>query len=70
MCLSMPLFQEITTSLIDRYVSSIEEGKRTGAILKAASWAGLWTLSSMPSIYGNDVPTGKPGPRKCPRART
>ena len=29
---------------------------------KTASWAGLWTLSSMPSIYGNDIPTGKPGP--------
>ena len=26
------------------------------------SWAGLWTLSYMPSIYGNDTPTGKPGP--------
>ena len=27
-------------------------------------WAGLCTLSSMPSIYGNDIPTGKPGPRE------
>ena len=25
-------------------------------------WAGLWTLSYMPSIYGNDIPTGKPEP--------
>ena len=25
------------------------------------SWAGLWTLSYMPSIYGNDISTGKPG---------
>ena len=25
-------------------------------------WAGRWTLSSMPSVYGNDIPTGKPGP--------
>ena len=25
-------------------------------------WAGLCTLSSMPSIYGNDIPIGKPGP--------
>ena len=35
------------------------------------SWAGLWTLSYMPSIYGNDIPTEKPGPRsgwKSPRA--
>ena len=26
------------------------------------SWAGLWTLSYTPNIYGNDIPTGKPGP--------
>ena len=30
---------------------------------RTPSWAGLWTLSSMPSIYGNDIPTGKPGPQ-------
>ena len=29
---------------------------------RAPSWAGLWTLSYMPSIYGNDIPTGKPEP--------
>ena len=34
-----------------------EGGKRTGSIL-----AGLWTLSYMPSIYGNDIPTGKTRP--------
>ena len=28
---------------------------------RTSSWAGLWTLSSTPSIYGNDIPTGKPG---------
>ena len=22
----------------------------------------LWTLSYMPNIYGNDIPTGEPGP--------
>ena len=27
---------------------------------RTPSWAGLWTLSYMPSIYGNDMPTGKP----------
>ena len=27
-------------------------------------WARLWTLSYMPSIYGNDTPTRKPGPLK------
>ena len=34
------------------------------------SWAGLWTLSSMPCIYGNDIPTGKPdgrAPGRIPR---
>ena len=30
---------------------------------RTPSWAGLWTLSYMPSIYGNDIPTGKPGAR-------
>ena len=29
---------------------------------RTLSWPGLWTLSCMPSIYGNDIPTGKPGP--------
>ena len=29
---------------------------------RTPSWARLWTLSYMPSIYGNDIPTGKPGP--------
>ena len=29
---------------------------------KTSSCAGLWTLSYMPSIYGNNIPTGKPGP--------
>ena len=29
---------------------------------RSPSWAGLWTLSSMSSIYGNDIPTEKPGP--------
>ena len=29
---------------------------------RTPSWAGLWTLSYMPSIYGKDIPTGKPGP--------
>ena len=29
---------------------------------RTPSWAGLWTLIYMPSIYGNDIPIGKPGP--------
>ena len=36
---------------------------------RTPSWAGLWTLSYMPSIYGNDTPAGKPGhPRPDGRA--
>ena len=31
---------------------------------RSPSWAGLWTLSYRPSIYGNDIPTGKPGSQK------
>ena len=31
---------------------------------RTPSWAGLWTLSYMPTIYGNDIPTGKSGPWK------
>ena len=27
---------------------------------RTPSWARLWTLSSMPSIYGKNIPTGKP----------
>ena len=29
---------------------------------RTPSWAGLWTLSYTPSICGNNIPTGKPGP--------
>ena len=29
---------------------------------RTPSWARLWTLSYMPCIYGNDIPTGKPDP--------
>ena len=29
---------------------------------RTPSWTGLWTLSYMPSIYGNNIPTGKPDP--------
>ena len=30
---------------------------------RTPSWARLWTLSYMPSIYGNNIPTGKPDPQ-------
>ena len=29
---------------------------------RTPSWARLWTLSSRPSVYGNNIPTGKPDP--------
>ena len=41
----------------------IEGGNRQNRLhleSRTPSWAGLWTLSYMPSIYGNDIPTGKP----------
>ena len=42
-----------------------EGGNRIGSILKAGLHLGPdWTLSYMPSIYGKDIPTGKPGPQK------
>ena len=31
---------------------------------RTQSWTELWTWSSMPRIYANDIPTGKPGPQK------
>ena len=44
---------------------SKEETDRTGSILKAGQHLGPdWTLSYMPSIYGNDIPTGTLGPQK------
>ena len=48
-------------------VIDIEGGNRHNRFRQESrtpSWAGLRTLSYMPSIYGNDIPTGKPGPRK------
>ena len=43
--------------------SGNERGNRQNGLhleSRIPSWAGLWTLSYMPSIYGNDTPTGKP----------
>ena len=33
---------------------------------RTPSWAGLWTLNYMLSIYGNNIPTGKPDPPQPP----
>ena len=30
---------------------------------RTPSWTRLWTLSYMLTIYGNDIPTGKPDPQ-------
>ena len=46
------------------HLSHPEGGNRQNRLhleSRTPSWAGLWTLSSMPSIYGNDISTGKPG---------
>ena len=54
-------------SLEKEMATHSEEGNRQNRLhleSRTPSWAGLWTLSYMPSIYGNDIPTGKPGPRK------
>ena len=47
--------------------SSNKRGNRRNRLYpesRTPSWARLWTLSYRPNIYGNDIPTGKPGPRK------
>ena len=48
-----------------RYADDTEGGNRQNRLhleSRTPSWAGLWTLSYMPSIYGNNIPTGKPEP--------
>ena len=43
----------------------VERGNRQNRLhleSRTASWAGLWTLSYTTSIYGNNIPTGKPDP--------
>ena len=52
-------------SLEKEMATHSEEGNRQNRLhleSRTPSWAGLWTLSYMPSIYGNDIPTGKPDP--------
>ena len=54
-----------STSCAGWLPSPVEGGNRQNRLhleSRTPSWAGLWTLSSTPSIYGNDIPTGKPGP--------
>ena len=45
----------------------VEGGNRQNRLRlesRTPSWVALWTWSAMPSIHGNDIPPGKPGPRK------
>ena len=49
-----------------KILDPIEGGNRQNRLhleSRAPSWAGLWTLIYMPSIYVNDIPTGKPDSR-------
>ena len=49
----------------DRKESGVEGGNGQNRLhleSRTPSWARLWTLSYMPSIYGNDIPTRKPDP--------
>ena len=49
--------------LLKQGQDTIEGGNRQNRLhleSRTPSWAGLWTLSYMPCIYGNDILTGKP----------
>ena len=48
------------------YMTPTEEGNRQNRLHPESCTPArgrLYTVSSVPSIYGNDIPTGKPGPR-------
>ena len=70
-------FSRASSRLRDHvWISRIEGGNRQKRLhlqSRTPSWTRLWTLSSMPSIYGNDIPTGTPdtlSPWESPRAHT
>ena len=46
--------------LMEEYIEGGNRQNRLHLECRTLSWAGLWTSSSMPNIYGNDIPTGKP----------
>ena len=51
--------------LLKQGQDTIEGGDRQNRLhleSRTPSWARLWTLSYMPCIYGNNIPTGKPDP--------
>ena len=53
-------------SLLNPIPCSLYEGgnrqNRLHLESRTPSWARLWTLRYVPTIYGNNIPTGKPGP--------
>ena len=60
--------QGVQVSVVVSYgtqLPHVEGGNRQNRLHlgnRTTSWAGLWTLSYMPSIYGSDIPTGKSEP--------
>ena len=77
-CWSLPRCPFPIKSL-DFVSACVEGGNRQNRLhleSRTPSWAGLWALSYMPSICGNNIPTGKPDahphppPWKSPRAQT
>ena len=59
------MFRKIWIPNFTAFSNISEGGNRQNRLhleSRTPSWAGLWTLSCMRSIYGNNIPTGKPGP--------
>ena len=50
------------SSTICEYTWRRKQTKQAPSWKQGSILGGLWTLSYMPSIYANDIPTGKPGP--------
>ena len=44
------------------FIGGIDRQNRLYLESRTPAWAGLWTLSYMTRIYGNDIPTGKSDP--------
>ena len=62
---SCPLLLGMTRSIMAATENTVEGGNRQNRLhleSRTPSWAGLWTLSSLPGIYGNDIPTGRTDP--------
>ena len=69
-CKSFPLgsfllLLRVTHSITEATGNRSEGGNRQNRLhldSRTPSWAGLWTLSYVPRIYGNNIPTGEPDP--------